>query len=567
MPNAAVTVSLAFALALSVSSCGSSKAPNSVASSRNGAAQSQNDASAAMFPDVAVPAGPCGAVVKQGAVTGKLQNTTCEYLGIPYAKPPINDLRFMPPQPPDAWTGVRDATAFGAQCSQASLGIAGFGGSTKTDEDCLFINVYTPKDAPSKPLPVMAFIHGGAFTTGAGSQYDGELLSQKGPAVLVTMNYRLGALGFFTIPALDSERPNAPSGNDGIRDQALALQWVKDNIAAFHGDPSNVSVFGESAGSVSASIHLVSPISRALASRFIMESGVLLSVGLGTATKDAAQKLSQSLVDGLCSGSGDALACLRALPASRVASWAPAMDAGGSPLGAGWTACIEGGNGAVLPDTGEQLLTSGQFNKDATVLVGSNKNEWGLFISLGSLLGGSPLLSSANTIAQFDQSVQQYFGSRASGVEAHYAPATDADANDTYVRLMTDYIIRCPTRKLARLATANGTAKLYLYSYEFGRAYHSDELAAVFGPSGSGGSTSIGALLGGTPPPASLVDAVQGYWTRFAATGDPNGASAPAWPAYETATDQHMILADPPKAGSNLSKSDCDFWDSQGKSP
>src|SRR5262249_8286030 len=161
-------------LALSAGSCGSTKARNSVASSQNGVAQDPNDAGASMLPDVAVPAGPCGAVVKQGAVSGKLQNTTCEYLGIPYAKPPIHDLRFMPPPPADAWTGVRDATAFGAQCSQESLGFAGFGGSTKTDEDCLFINVYTPKDAPLKPLPVMAFIHGGAFTTGAGSQYDGE---------------------------------------------------------------------------------------------------------------------------------------------------------------------------------------------------------------------------------------------------------------------------------------------------------------------------------------------------------------------------------------------------------
>jgi para-nitrobenzyl esterase len=481
----------------------------------------------------------CQLAFSLGRLNGKQVESTCEFLGIPYAKPPVGALRFAPPVAAGGWgQDARDAAAFGPSCMQKSSVI---GGGMALSEDCLSLNVYTPAVVPSAKLPVMVFIHGGGYTLGSSNTYDGRLLSEKGPVVVVTLNYRLGVFGFFAHPALDAERADAPSGSDGIRDQQLALRWVKDNIAAFQGDPSNVTVFGESAGSASVSLHLVSPGSRDLASRFILESGASVGTGFGIATRDAGYALSTQVASELCSGASDVLACLRAKPAQELADWT-----GGSTglFGAPFMPVVEGRTGGVLPDTPQNLLTRNEYNHPAGIIAGTNKNEWGLFTQ--PLLGGMPI----TTQAQYKASLAQQFGARAAEVEAQYPVTTDAEANDVNIRLVTDMVFRCPTRLLARLTTAHGT-KLYLYSYEEGLAYHGDELAYVFGtPS-----------FAGTPPLPDLVAATQGYWTRFAATGDPNVSTLPTWPAYDSTTDQHLVLKNPPSAGSALAKSDCDFWD------
>ena len=515
----------------------------------------------------------CQATVMQGALNGKRAGATCEYLGIPFGKAPTGPLRFMPPEAAPGWSTPRDATAYGPSCLQANSTLGAVG---TTSEDCLSVNVFTPQATPSGPLPVMVFIYGGAFTSGSSSLYDGQAMSEKGPVIVVTMNYRLGALGFLALPELDSQRSGAPSGSDGIRDQQLALKWVQSNIATFHGDASNVTVFGESAGSMSTCMHLVSPGSQGLANRYIMESGACVGKAPLLNTQAQTYQISQELASSFCSGDGgapdaspsDVLACLRAADPMALMTWVP--PAGdpqtginalvGNLLGPPFAPTVEG-TGGVLPDLPANLIAKGMFNKDAAILAGTNKDEWGLFVDLATspLTGGSsssPL--NITSAAQLNQGIEKIYGAAASQVEAQY-PSTDATAPQVFIDLVTDYAFRCPTRDLARTTMAQGTKTYYLYSYEIGKAWHSFELVPLF-------NVSVLGLLGATTPSKGFQSDMLGYWTQFAATGNPNAAKsggAPMWPAYDAASDQYMQLLDsPPVANAHLSQAQCDFWDS-----
>lgn len=469
-----------------------------------------------------------------GKLEGKQVGATREFLGIPYAKPPVGDLRFAPPQPIAAWSETRQATDFGASCPQASGTLSSMKAS---NEDCLFLNVYTPEHV-EKALPVMVFIHGGAFTSGGSDQYDGQSLSEAGPVVLVTLNYRLGALGFVALPALDDTRSGAPSGADGIRDQQLALKFVHEHIAAFGGDASNVTVFGESAGSASTCVHFVAPGSRTLAQRFIMESGACVSGGIGAGDHDAAVATGQHLADALCGGESDVVACLRKQSADTLVNWG--ADQG--LFGAGWGPSVEG-EGGVLPDTADHLLADPSF-KPAPVLIGTNLHEWGLFQLLGS--------PKQMTVEMLNAAIDQSFGDGASKVKEHYHADNDDQANDVYVRIVTDLTFRCSTRSLARTLSDKGS-KVYMYSFEQGTAYHAQELDYVFG------SDTLTAF-GGGPKAAALQTAVQGYWTKFATDSDPNGGDRPSWPVYQSDSDQYLKLIDPPASATGLEKSECEFW-------
>ena len=485
---------------------------------------------------------PCELDTQLGRVQGKLVSGplggTCQFLGIPYGKPPVGALRFAPPEPYGGWQGVRDATTFGPSCMQRASVVPG--GATMS-EDCLSLNLYMPNHGLSE-MPVMVFIHGGGYTLGSSNTYDGTLLSAKGSNLVVTINYRLGAFGFFAHSELDGQRTAAPSGSDGIRDQQLALRWVKDNISAFRGSPANVTLFGESAGSGSASLHLVSPGSRDLARRFILESGVSVGTGFGTSSRDAGYALATAMASELCAGMPDVIACLRAKPAQDLVDWT-----GGATglFGAPWAPVIEGRAGGVLPDSPQNLITNNDYNRAAEIIAGTNKNEWGLFQM--PLLGGMPI----TTVAQFKATVAQQFGARAAEVEAQYVVATDTEANDVFIRLMTDMLFRCPTRLLARLTSQRGTT-FYLYSFEEGTAYHADELPYVFGTPGFFGMVP-------TPP---LVDFMQAYWTSFAESGVPLGDGLPLWNKFLIGSEVHLVLKNPTiSSGSELAKSDCDFWD------
>jgi para-nitrobenzyl esterase len=480
--------------------------------------------------------------LRTGSVEGKRVGATREFLGIPYAEPPIGDLRFAPPQPIAAWSPIRAAIAYGPACPQPASALSS---PTPSNENCLYMNVYAP-EATDKLLPVMVYIHGGAFMRGSADQVDGRWLSEAGPVVVVTFNYRLGPLGFLAHSALDAARGSTPSGNDGIRDQQLALQFVRDNAAAFGGDPENITVFGESAGSVSTCVHFVSPGSRGLAKRYIMESGACVGGGYGVVSQASAAALSAQLAAALCPDAADVLSCLRQQSPAALVQWQSTQTV----FGANWHPSVDGAGG-VLPETPEELLADPAF-KALPAIIGTNQNEWGLFETVG-LFQGLPY-SLITSTAALDSAIDQQFGSGAQLVERQYMPDSDAQANAAYTRLITDLEFRCPARTLARLASAKNSL-VYLYSFQQGSAVHAAELPYVFG---SDPSTAMPALL-------PLTNAMQSYWTQFATTGNPNGGSVPTWPPYNSAAGAELTLVDPPYASDDLAESDCDFWDTYRK--
>ena len=495
-----------------------------------------SDAAARLEDDVTLDspstkADPLQVKVSAGTLQGKLTGKARTFLGIPYAKPPVGALRFAPPQPADKWEGVKPVLEHGPSCPQNPGALSARGPQS---EDCLSLKVYAPE--AGKELPVMVWIHGGAFISGGSNQYDGVRLASEGPVVVVTLNYRLGALGFLSHPELDAARGGQPSGNDALRDQQLALEWVQKNIKEFGGDPSNVTVFGESAGSMSTCMHLVSPTSQKLASRFILESGSCLG-GLPVNDKPKANKVGIELAAALCGEAADRVACLREKPAAQLVAWG--ADRG--IFGAGWAPVADAKDG-VLPATPASIIAAGKQNK-GELIIGSNKNEWGLFLALQP---NNPI----NSVATFDAAVTAQFGPAAPAIKQQYAP-TDATANAAFVRVMTDATFRCPSRKLARETSAQGQ-KVYLYSFEEGLAFHAYEIPYVFGnPSAALAPTLV----------EPLRATVQSYWRSFAVDGDPNVDGQPAWPTYDAASDRHMTLKASSEVGSGLAKSDCDFWD------
>jgi para-nitrobenzyl esterase len=491
--------------------------------------------------------GSCKTSVAEGPLAGLANEETCEYRGIPYAKPPVGALRFAPPEPAPGWTEERDARKFGAVCP----GI--IDGEVDGSEDCLYLNVYTPRTPSSVRLPVMVWIHGGGFGAGAGSDYDGRLLSEKGPVVVVTVNYRLGPFGYLNLPELDAARPGVPSGNDGIRDQRLALAWVQKNAAAFGGDPDNVTVFGESAGSLSTCMHLTSPGSRGLAQHFVLESGACVGFA-GYALQPALKpSLSTQMATALCTGAAanDPLACLRSLDPETILSWKPVPTGPANGVTGAFGPIVEALPGAVMPDLASKIIAAGEYDKSADIIVGTTQHEAGL-LSPPYIDAGLPVVTS---VASFHDAVELYFTALTPLVEAQYHPADDAAAGPLFITLMTDFLMRCPSRTMVRVLRASGSPRVYLYSYDEGRAFHTDEIAALL-PMGP----RLARFQVPEPPPA-IAEAMKGYWTRFAEAGDPNGDGAEPWPLYDEATDAHLSLADPPRAGEHLGQPACDFWD------
>ena len=496
-------------------------------------AATAGDAGAAAAGDAASAAGEGTTVtVAEGKVHGKVTGKTRSFLGIPYAKPPIGDLRFAPPVPADAWTKTLEASDFGPSCPQPKGGLAAMNAQS---EDCLSLNVIAPTGA--KKLPVIVWIHGGAFIAGGSSQYDATRLAGEGPVVVVTINYRLGALGLLSLPELDAAR-DTPSGNDALRDQQLALNWVKKNVAAFGGDPANITLAGESAGSQSVCMHMVAPGSQSLVNRFVLESGPCVG-GLPVRHKDTANATGKKLLDELCPDATDAVACLRGLDADAVINWGNADGI----FGAGWSPLVDAAD-EVLPQEPVAAIMGGSYNK-GELLLGTNKHEWALFLALDTQ---NPAPSSVQTL---NAAIEKQFGAAAgAAIEKHYA-ATDANAKDTFVQLMTDAVFRCPTRALARLAAAGGS-KVYLYSFEEGPSMHAFEIPYVLGVPN--------AALGAATLVEPLRDAMQSYWRQFAKTGDPNVSGQPEWPAYDMDSDQNITLQADTAVDTNLSQADCDFW-------
>ncbi len=479
------------------------------------------------------------------------------YKGIPYAAPPVGDLRWRAPEPVAPWTGVRQATEFGPSCPQADRPTGPGERLGRTSEDCLTLNVWAPASPPGRHVPVIVWIHGGAFTQGAGSLpvYDGEALARRG-AVVVTFNYRLGPLGFFAHPLLTKESGHNASGNYGLLDQLAVLRWVKTNIRGFGGSPDRVTVAGESAGAISIGCLLVAQQSRGLFHAAILESGSPYAVTRylrdAPAGEESMEEVGELIARRLgCDREDDVLAALRSRSVDEVMSVAhaaPPFFGEGirfGPVIDRW----------LIADRPAVLLAKGQQVK-VPVLVGSNGDEGTIFVA--------PL--QGFDVDAYRRFIRSTFRDRADDVLARFPVAREADVRPALARVLGYSTFVAPARRLAR-ATSDLGSRVYLYSFTRVRpgtsgarlgAFHGAEIPFVFG-------TLSRVLRPGAPDvddsDRALSQAMMGYWIRFAATGDPNGEGAPAWPRYASRSDLSIELGDEIQSRGGAARETCDFFD------
>jgi para-nitrobenzyl esterase len=472
-----------------------------------------------------------------------VDSTSRVFNGIPFAAPPVGELRWRPPQPAAPWAGVRDATTPGSSCPQGP----GLGGIPSKNEDCLYLNVTTPRSAARRGgrLPVLVFIHGGGFTTGSGSTYDARAMAARGGVVVVTVNYRLGVFGFLAHPALDG--PRLTSGQFGLEDQRAALRWVRRNAAAFGGDPRNVTVSGESAGAMSVCAQLASPAAAGLFQRAVIQSGPCGFTGIFPPLRSAEQA-GTALAAGLgCVDPHQAAACLRAVPVDTLLErgaddglrWAP-------PAG-----------GPELPLAPQQAFRTGRFNR-VPVVVGTNRDEERLFVG-GEFDGaGHPV-----TAEQYPKLLAESYGAAAAAVLAHYPLADYPTPSVALAAVRTDDQWACAAlRDDHLLATRTPT-----YAYEFADRDAPPYLPVPGFPMGAFHAAELQYLytlpLPLNPAQRALSDQMIGYWTRFAAVGRPGAVGAPEWPRFRPSSDQVLALA--PGAGGTAPVSlarehQCAFW-------
>jgi para-nitrobenzyl esterase len=495
---------------------------------------------AAGSPVVATDDGPV-----RGTTVGQVQ----AFLGIPYAAPPVGDLRWRPPQPNAAWQGVRDASKFAAHCPQAASPY----GLASTTEDCLYLNVFTPgKTNNGLPhlLPVMLWIHGGGLVVGESDGYDPTPLVANG-VIVVTINYRLAELGFLAHPALTAESPQGASGNYGLMDQQAAMRWVQRNIRHFGGDASNVTIFGESAGGLSTHSQLVSPLAAGLFHKAIVESGAYSLTQPSLAAAEA-QGTAFAANAGCASQTA---ACLRSLSVATILANQPSST------------MVPNLDNFVMPMSVGAALSTGAFNR-VPVIEGSNHDEWRLFVAQTEKATGVPLTAASYIPAiaatlGVSPAFATFIGTVGYPLASYPSPSVALGA------IGTDVVFSCN----ARIAARSLSQYVPTFQYEFNDpnapmlyfappisfptgAYHASELTYIFD-------------LVGTPvppppftaPQQQLSAAMAGYWTQFAKSGDPNSTGAPTWPAYSV-SDQFESLQPPtPVTGTGFATAHkCAFW-------
>jgi para-nitrobenzyl esterase len=436
--------------------------------------------------------------VSQGEVQGTVADGVAVFKGLPFAAPPVGDLRWRLPQHAAKWSGVRAGNAFSATCAQA--------------EDCLYLNVYEPADTQKgAKLPVMVWIHGGAFIFGSGSAYDGSQFAKQG-VVVVTVNYRLGRAGWFAHPALTAENPKGLLGNYGLMDQIAALEWVKDNIKAFGGDPKNVTMFGESAGAISVNYLMLAPQAKGLFTKAMAESGFgrLPARPISSVEQNGVAFAEKAGVHGSDAASAKAL---RALP------WAE-LTGNVSGIGAA-----------------DQILPMA----DGKMIIGSAADGFaaGMEAHVPYLLGGNSdeasLTRRGMNASDRLASIQQ----RRDAFLAAYDPDNTGDADRIMARYVTDTSISEPDRDLARLHAKHGNAT-YVYHFSYTPAA---QRATLFGLAHGGEIAYVFNTPRATPfdeEGKAVASAANKYWAQFAKTGDPDSAGGPRWPKFDEADEYVM---------------------------
>jgi para-nitrobenzyl esterase len=463
----------------------------------------------------------------KGVVEGVVQEGVEAFKGVPFAAAPVGDLRWRAPQPSAAWEGVRATKDYAPACPQSQAGGAAMGfAKLPTSEDCLYLNIWTPVARASEPLPVMVGIYGGAFIAGATALpvYNGEALANKG-VVVVSISYRIGALGFLAHPELSAESPAHASGNYGLMDLVAGLEWVKHNIAQFGGDPGRVTIFGESAGATAIGMLAASPKARGLFHGAISESGGAFAParkaeegGQTTPTLTNAEQRGTALLTKIGAAG---IAAARKIPADDLVRMTTPL----APPPTLWPVL----DGDFLPDNPYKLYQARKYN-NVPVLAGTNSDEGAMFVP-------------PTTVEAYKAGLRKDYGRYADVLLANYPAGSDAQALRSARDLFGDTIMAWPTRAWAKLQAGTGGKKVFLYHFSHPAprpnmpwakglgALHGDEIAYVFG----------NASPHWTPDDRALSDIISSYWVNFARTGNPNGAGLPEWPAFRA--DFPRVLA------------------------
>ena len=486
------------------------------------------------------------AQTRSGKVEGEERNGVCVFRGIPYAAPPVGAKRWRAPDKVEAWSGVRKATQFGACAPQNKIpleALAAFFINESQSEDCLFLNVWTPRVDGAR-RPVMVWIHGGAFTIGSGAQsiYEGTTLAKRGDVVIVTINYRLGPLGFARLHELTNGR--IPStGNEGMLDQVRALEWVRENIAAFGGDPDNVTIFGESAGGMSVGTLLGMPNARGLFHKAIPQSGASNTANTVEQHALVAEKLAE--FTNVKRGDADALLALtpeQLLAASTRLSPGPGVPGDPSIPGMPMQPVVDG---TVLPRLSIDSVAAGSA-AGVALLVGATSEEWKLFAAM------DPTLLTL-TDAQLEAKFQRRLGAATKPIIEAYRKARTsrgqpATPRDIFMAIETDRIFRVPGIVLTE-TQAKHDARVFQYLYDWASplfggmvgACHAVELGFVFGTHTDPG---VRDFSGSGPAADALAEHTMDSWLAFARSGDPTTKALGRWPAYTSADRATMVFGE-----------------------
>jgi para-nitrobenzyl esterase len=479
-------------------------------------------------------------VTADGRLLGRAAGAIDEFLGVPYAAPPVGPLRWRAPQPAAPWKGVRSGTRLGPHCPQfgSPFGLASM------SENCLFLNVYTPARI-NRALPVMVWIHGGDLTAGESDDYNPASLVSNG-AIVVTINYRLGSLGFLAHPALVT-RKGGPSGDYGLMDQQAALRWVQRNIRPFGGNPRNVTIFGESAGGLSVLSQLVSPAAKGLFARAIIESGSYEPLQPSLATAEASGEAFAAKAG--CSS--QTAACLRSLPVQTILD-----DQGlvGTDI-----------DGAVLPRSIAAALAGGDFNR-VPVINGTNHDEWRLFVAIFRPLTGPVTPANYQSMIASTASVSP---AEAAVVAAHYPLSSFASPAEALGAVGTDAIFACPALSMDQALSTFAPTFAYEFNdehapelflpaisgFSYGAA-HASEIQYLF-------HLNVSSILGTlTPQQQGLAASMQRYWTNFADRGLASSGGEPLWPQFHSGRQRMISLIPPtPRVETGFAaEHQCAFW-------
>lgn len=464
--------------------------------------------------------------VEQGIVEGTIVNDLTVFKGIPFAAPPVGDLRWKAPQPASKWDGVKQTIEYAPAAYQGGNPPSG------KSEDCLYLNVWTPAKSADEKYPVLVWIYGGGFSFGSTAEpgYDGARLAKKG-VVLVSIAYRVGQLGFLAHPELSAENPNHVSGNYGLLDQIAGLEWIQKNIAAFGGDPNKVTIFGESAGGISVSMLCASPLAKGLFHGAISESG-------GSFGPTRAITFPGENMKTLLQAEADGVSYLQKVGVSSIDELRK-MEADKLPMGMGMGGGWPITDGYVIPDDQHKLYEAGKYN-DVPVLIGYNSDEGASF-------------SRERTPEEYVAGVKARYGKFADDLIKAY-PAGETTVPKTARDLARDAAFGWQTWSWARLQSQTGKSNVYLYYFDQHPDYPEDSPRYGYGsPHGQ----EVGYVFMNLDPAnpqttesdLKISEAIGTYWTNFAKYGDPNGEGVPEWPAFSDKNPEVMYFGPTPHVG------------------